>query len=74
MRHVRRFGVQVTVTRKGGIIAELGEGGEPLCVTAHPNNIGLMVRHVFTDRECIMELFESDAGVVDLTLYVPTIE
>ena len=43
------LGCKYTVTRKGGIIAELGEGGDPLCVTAHLDDIGLMVRHVNPD-------------------------
>ena len=34
---------------KGGVIAELGSGGDPLCVTAHLDDIGLMVRKVNQD-------------------------
>ena len=37
------------VTRKGGVIASLGGEGEPLCVTAHLDDIGLMVRRVNAD-------------------------
>ena len=36
-------------TRKGGVIADLGGEGEALCVTAHLDDIGLMVRHVNAD-------------------------
>ena len=37
------------VTRKGGVIASPGGEGEPLCVTAHLDDIGLMVRRVNAD-------------------------
>jgi len=43
------LGVRYTLTRKGGVIAELGGEGSPLVVTAHLDDIGLMVRHVNTD-------------------------
>ena len=35
--------------RKGGVIAELGGEGRPLCITAHLDDIGLMVRHLNAD-------------------------
>ena len=37
------------LTHKGGVIADLGGEGDPLCVTAHLDDIGLMVRHVNAD-------------------------
>jgi putative aminopeptidase FrvX len=37
------------VTRKGGVIANLGGEGEALCVTAHLDDIGLMVRRINAD-------------------------
>ncbi len=43
------MGVAYDLVRKGGVIARLGEGGEPLAVTAHLDDIGLMVRHVNAD-------------------------
>ena len=43
------LGVSYHVTRKGGVIASLGGEGEALCVTAHVDDIGLMVRHVNAD-------------------------
>lgn len=43
------MGVGYTVTRKGGVIAELGGEGNALVVTAHLDDIGLMVRHVNAD-------------------------
>lgn len=38
-----------TVTHKGGVIADLGGEGDPLVVTAHLDDIGLMVRHINAD-------------------------
>ncbi len=43
------LGFDCTVTRKGGVIADLGGEGEPLVVTAHLDDIGLMVRHINAD-------------------------
>ena len=37
------------LTHKGGVIAELGGEGRALAVTAHLDDIGLMVRHVRAD-------------------------
>ena len=37
------------LTHKGGVIADLGGEGNTLCVTAHLDDIGLMVRHVNAD-------------------------
>ena len=42
-------GFPYTVIRKGGVIADLGGEGEPLVVTAHLDDIGLMVRHINAD-------------------------
>ena len=36
-------------THKGGLIADLGGEGEPLVVSAHLDDIGLMVRHINAD-------------------------
>ena len=41
--------IPYTVIRKGGIIAELGGEGNALCLSAHVDDIGLMVRHVNAD-------------------------
>ena len=43
------LGFPYTVTRKGGVIAELGGEGNALAVTAHLDDIGLMVRKVNPD-------------------------
>ena len=43
------MGYPYTVTRKGGVIADLGGEGNALAVTAHLDDIGLMVRHVNAD-------------------------
>jgi len=37
------------VTRKGGVIADLGGSGNAIAVTAHLDDIGLMVRHINPD-------------------------
>ncbi len=46
---IRELGYPVTVTRKGGVIADLGGEGNALCLTAHLDDIGLMVRKVNAD-------------------------
>ncbi len=43
------MGFAYHVTRKGGVIVGLGGEGRPLCVTAHLDDIGLMVRRVNPD-------------------------
>ena len=46
---IGRLGFPVTVTHKGGVIADLGGEGNPLVVSAHLDDIGLMVRHINAD-------------------------
>ena len=43
------IGVPYTLTHKGGVIADAGGEGNALAVTAHLDDIGLMVRHVNAD-------------------------
>ena len=43
------LGIPYGVTHKGGVIADLGGEGNTLAVTAHLDDIGLMVRHVNAD-------------------------
>lgn len=43
------LGFPYFLTHKGGVIADLGGEGNTLCVTAHLDDIGLMVRHVNSD-------------------------
>ena len=43
------LGVPYQITHKGGVIADLGGEGNALAVTAHLDDIGLMVRHVNAD-------------------------
>lgn len=43
------MGYPYQVTHKGGVIADLGGEGNALAVTAHLDDIGLMVRHVNAD-------------------------
>lgn len=44
-----RLGFPVTVTHKGGLIADLGGSENTLVVTTHVDDIGLMVRHINPD-------------------------
>lgn len=44
-----KLGCPYETIRKGGVIARLGEGGDPLCITAHLDDLGLMVRHINAD-------------------------
>lgn len=46
---IRGLGFEPRFTRKGGVLADLGGEGEPLVITAHLDDIGLMVRHVNAD-------------------------
>ena len=41
--------VPYTVTHKGGVIADLGGEGNPIVITAHLDDIGLMVRKINAD-------------------------
>ncbi len=41
-----RLGFPTTECRKGGLIANLGGSGDTLAITAHVDDIGLMVRHI----------------------------
>ena len=43
------LGYPYETVRKGGVIADLGGEGDPLVITAHLDDIGLMVRHVNAD-------------------------
>ena len=43
------WNVPYTVTHKGGVIADLGGEGNPIAVTAHLDDIGLMVRKINPD-------------------------
>ena len=43
------MGYPYQVTRKGGVIADLGGEGNALAVTVHLDDIGLMVRHINAD-------------------------
>ena len=43
------LGVPYRLTHKGGLIADLGGEGHALAVTAHLDDIGLMVRHLNAD-------------------------
>ena len=46
---LEEMGYKYRLTRKGGVIADLGGEGEALCVSAHLDDIGLMVRHINPD-------------------------
>ena len=46
---LRELDVPYTLLHKGGVIADLGGEGDTLAVTAHLDDIGLMVRHLNAD-------------------------
>lgn len=46
---VKEEGYDYQLTHKGGVIVDLGGKGNPLVVTAHLDDIGLMVRHINPD-------------------------
>ena len=48
-RMLDELGVPCRATHKGGVIADLGGEGRPLAVTAHLDDIGLMVRKLNAD-------------------------
>ncbi|MDO4564967.1 MAG: M42 family metallopeptidase [Clostridia bacterium] len=43
------FGFEPTRQNKGGVAVELGGSGNPLCIAAHADTIGLMVRRINAD-------------------------
>ena len=46
---IRALGFEPRFTHKGGVLADLGGEGNPLVITAHLDDIGLMVRKVNPD-------------------------
>ena len=46
---LEEMGYAGTTTRKGGVIVTVGGEGDPLCVSAHVDDIGLMVRRINAD-------------------------
>ena len=49
IEEIGRLGFPVTLSHKGGVIADLGGEGNTLVITAHVDDIGLMVRHINAD-------------------------
>ena len=43
---IRSLGFEPRFTHKGGVLADLGGEGDPLVLTAHLDDIGLMVRKI----------------------------
>lgn len=48
-KKIIELGFKPIKTHKGGVIVDLGGEGNPLVVTAHLDDIGLMVRHIYPD-------------------------
>lgn len=46
---IKELGYTYKLTHKGGVIVELGGKGNPLLVTSHVDDLGLMVRHINPD-------------------------
>ncbi|MBR3016826.1 MAG: peptidase M42 [Clostridia bacterium] len=49
VEEIKRLGYTPQVTHKGGVIVDLGGEGNPLVISAHLDDIGLMVRKVNPD-------------------------
>jgi len=49
VKEIRALGYEARETHKGGVIADLGGEGNPLVVSAHLDDIGLMVRKINAD-------------------------
>ena len=49
VKMIEEIGCDYELTHKGGVICDLGGEGDPLVVTVHLDDIGLMVRHVNDD-------------------------
>ena len=49
IEEIKRLGFPMEVTHKGGVIADLGGEGNDLVITAHLDDIGLMVRRINKD-------------------------
>ncbi len=49
VQETERLGYTPQVTHKGGVIVDLGGEGDPLVITAHLDDIGLMVRKINAD-------------------------
>ena len=47
VKKIQEMGYKPQLTHKGGVIVDLGGEGNPLVVTAHLDDIGLMVRHIY---------------------------
>ncbi len=48
-REIRNLGYEPRLTHKGGVLADLGGEGDPLVISAHLDDIGLMVRKINGD-------------------------
>lgn len=46
---INELGYEYKLVRKGGVIVDLGGEGDPLLVSAHVDDLGLMVRHINAD-------------------------
>ena len=46
---IEELGYKPELTHKGGVLVDLGGEGDPLVVTSHLDDIGLMVRHINAD-------------------------
>lgn len=46
---IEKLGYKPVITHKGGVIVDIGGEGDPLVITAHLDDIGLMVRHINAD-------------------------
>lgn len=49
LEYIKNLGFSYELTHKGGLIVNAGGEGNPLCITAHFDDIGLMVRKINND-------------------------
>ena len=46
---IKEIGYEPEITHKGGVLVDLGGEGDPLLISAHLDDLGLMVRHINAD-------------------------
>ena len=49
VKEIERLGYRAQVTHKGGVLADIGGEGDPIVISAHLDDIGLMVRKINAD-------------------------
>ena len=55
VRFAEARGIRATRLNKGGVVYDFGGEGNPVCMTAHADDIGLMVRRINPDGTLMLE-------------------